>query len=206
MANIVSVDYEAFPGQAKQMRETGKQLNNEVIKAYTSIENMHGSWYGKRYNELVKQFNNMIPQINEILDLVVGQIPFALETVANNYAQADRGSNVTSAVNEEPNKVVALNIPSDVGMKFLTGEVSNVQRSVSENFKNAKEQMNNIASQYAKINWQSEASEAFKEKFNKLKANIIASFESIDTQFVQLMNQTQEDIESTENANTVKHM
>ena len=89
-------------------------------------------------------------------------------------------------------------------MKFITEDVANVQRSVSDNFRNAKEQMNSIDAQYRKIAWESEASEAFKEAFNKLRTSIITSFDNINSSFTRLMNQTMQDIQSTENANTVK--
>ncbi len=204
MANIQNVDYEALPGQARQMRQTGKQLNAELKKAYESIGTMHNSWYGKRYNELVMEFNNMIPQINQILELVVGEIPFTLETVANNYSQADKDSKVTHAIKEAPNKITNLATPNDVGMRFVTEDVVAIQRSVSNNFQNAKDQMNNIDAQYKKIAWQSEASEAFKEVFNNLRTNIVTSFDNINSSFTRLMNQTKQDIQNTENANTVK--
>ena len=50
MAKIQNVDYEAMPKQAKQMRSYGQQLNTQMTNAYKSIEDMHSSWYGKRYN------------------------------------------------------------------------------------------------------------------------------------------------------------
>lgn len=203
MARIQSVDYEAMPGQAKEMRGYARQLNAEMSKAYTSLANMHNDWYGKRYNELVKQFNNLTAKINEMLTLVVTQVPYALETVANNYSQADRGQNVTTASNEEPKKIANITISNDVGMKFITSNVANTQNSISANFKNAKDQMNKIESVYLKIQWQSEAGEAFKTKFMKLKKDIVASFDDIDTQFTSLMKQTQQDIETIEKANTV---
>lgn len=203
MAKIQNVDYEAMPKQAKQMRSYGQQLNTQMTNAYKSIENMHNSWYGKRYNELVKQFNNLTTQINEMLTLVVTDIPYALETVANNYSQADRGTNATAAQKISPKKITNLTIHNDVGMKFVTSNVESVQKSVSTNFKNAKDQMNKIQAEYTKIKWQSEASEAFKSKFNKLKQNIISSFENIESQFTKLMTQTKNDIEKTEKANTV---
>ena len=204
MANIQNVNYEALPGQAKQMRETGKNLNAELKKAYESIGSMHSSWYGKRYNELVTEFNKIIPQINQILELVVGEVPFTLETVANNYSQADRGTKVTQAVKEAPSKISELPTPNDVGMKFVTENVSSVQKSVSENFNRAKEHMNSIEAQYKKIEWKSEASEAFKSAFDRLKTTIVSSFDNINASFTKLMNQTLQDIQSTENANTVK--
>lgn len=203
MAKIMNVDYEAIPSQAKQMRTYGQELNNEITTVYTSITNMHNSWYGKRYNSLVKEFNNIIPQINELLELVVGEIPFALETIANNYSVADRGTKVTSAIKTEPKKATNLAMPGDVGMKFITSEVETIQKNISTNFKNAENKMNTIEVAYSKIQWESEAAEAFKIRFLKLKKDIIASFQNINTQFTNLMNQTLQDIQNTENANTV---
>ncbi len=203
MAKIQNVDYEAIPNQAKQMRQYGKELNNEITTAYNSVAEIHISWYGKRYNDLVKEFNKLTSNINEMLTLVVTEIPFTLETVANNYAQADRGSNVTSAAKETPKKIVNLNLSNDVGMKFLTEQVSSVQLSVSKNFKNAKTKMDIIEAEYRKIKWQSEASEAFKTKFTSLKKQIVTAFEDINSSFTQLMNLTKEDIQRAETNNTV---
>lgn len=204
MAKIMNVDYEAIPALAKQIRAHGQELNSEITTAYTSIGNMHNSWYGKRYNALVKSFNNITSQINELLTLVVGEIPFALETVANNYSQADKGANVTSANKTAPKKISNLTLHNDVGMKFLTSEVSSVQKSVSNNFKKAKTKMNTIESTYSKIKWQSEASQAFKSKFTKLKNNIIKAFDEINSDFTKLMNQTLQDIQKAEKSNTVQ--
>ena len=180
------------------------ELNEKLKTAYSNVGEMHNSWYGVRYNELVKDFNELIPQINDLLKLVVTEIPFAVETVANNYAQADKGQNVTSAEETEANRVEELSITNDVGMRFMTGEVANIQRAVSEKFEAAKELMNRIESEYKNVDWQSEASESFKERFAKLKSDILASFDNINNQFTKLMTQTQQDIEATEKANTVQ--
>ena len=204
MAQIDHVDYEAMPGQAKQMRDFAMELNEKLKTAYSNVGEMHNSWYGVRYNELVKDFNELIPQINDLLKLVVTEIPFAVETIANNYAQTDKGQNVTSAEETEANRVEELSITNDVGMRFMTGEVANIQRAVSEKFEAAKELMNRIESEYKNVDWQSEASESFKERFAKLKSDILASFDNINNQFTKLMTQTQQDIEATEKANTVQ--
>ena len=204
MAKIMNVDYEAIPGHAATMREQGNSLNSELTTAYQSIADMHKSWYGKRYNSLVQEFNKIIPQINELLDLVVGDFPFALETVANNYSQADRGSRVTAARRTDPKKIANIATSNDVGMKFLTSDVEATKSKVSKNFKNAKSKMDEIEQTYAKIKWESEASQAFKTKFTKLKNSIVQSIENINTQFTKLMQQTLEDIQATETNNTVK--
>lgn len=204
MANINNVNYAAIPGQAQQIRTYGEQLNGELTSAYNSIASMHNSWYGTRYNALVKEFNKMIPEINVLLDLVVGEIPFALETIANNYSQYDKGSNVTSACKTAPKKIVELTVSSDVGMKFISSEVSTTQSNVTKNFDKAKELMNTIETAYGKIEWKSEASEAFSTRFRKIKNDIVEAFNNINSQFAKLMNQTLEDIQATESANTVQ--
>lgn len=204
MAKIMTVDYEAMPGQAGQMRSHGQELNAEMTTAYRSIADMHSAWYGKRYSELVKEFNQLAPKINELLELVVGEIPFTLETIANNYAQADMGSNITSANRTAPNKIAELALSNDVGMKFLTSEVTTTKGNVSNNFKKAVEKMNQVESVYNQVQWDSEAADAFRAKFTKLKNEIVSAFENLDSQFTTLMEQTLSDIQATENANTVQ--
>ena len=204
MAKIDHVDYEAMPRQAKAMREYALELNNELRTAYSNVGEMHNSWYGVRYNELVKDFNELIPQVNDLLKLVVTEIPFAVETIANNYAQADKGQNVTSAEETSANNIENLPITNDVGMRFMTAEVANTQRSVSEKFDASKELMNKIEAEYNRVEWQSEASESFKARFNKLKNDILMAFDNINNEFSKLMTQTQQDIEATEKANTVQ--
>lgn len=204
MAKIDHVDYEAMPRQAKAMREYALELNNELRTAYSNVGEMHNSWYGVRYNELVKDFNELIPQVNDLLKLVVTEIPFAVETIANNYAQADKGQNVTSAEETSANNIENLPITNDVGMRFMTAEVANTQRSVSEKFDASKELMNKIEAEYNRVEWQSEASESFKARFNKLKNDILMAFDNINNEFSKLMTKTQQDIETTEKANTVQ--
>lgn len=203
MPNII-VDYEAIPAQSKQMRATGEQLNSEFTKIYRNIAEMHNSWYGKRYNELVVAFNNMIPQVNEILTLVVSEIPYTLEIVANNYSKADRGQNVTTAVKEPIKRINNVFVPNDVGMKFVTENVSALKNNISTSLKNAKEQMKMIDTQFAKLDWKSDAAMAFKTQFVKLKDEVISSFDNIEIHFTKLMNQTIQDMQATENANTVQ--
>ena len=203
MAKISKVDYVAIPKQAKAMRADAQSINTELTNAYKSIEDMHRSWYGDRYKSLVKEFNNIIPEINELLQLIVKEIPFALETVANNYSQADKGTNATSATQTEPKKINKLSLPNDVGMRFITNDVTSVKGKVSTNFSNAKNKMDSIEATFNRITWESEAADTFKTKFKKLKASIVRSFEELKSQFEKLMNQTLQDMQSTEKANTV---
>ena len=134
MARIDRVDYVAMPGQAKKMREYALELNSELKAAYSNVAEMHNAWYGIRYNELVKDFNGLVEQINELLDLVVTKVPFTIETIANNYSKADKDQNVVSAEETAVNKIEELEITNDVGMRFMTEDVENTQRTISEKF------------------------------------------------------------------------
>ena len=204
MAKIQTVDYEAIPQKASNMRDLGMQLNNELKTAYQSIADMHNSWYGKRYCSLALDFNAMTPSLNEMLNLVVGEIPYALETVANNYSMVDQGANIVGANKTEPTRIADLAIPTDIGMRFITEEVSMVQTNVATNFDKSKELMNNIESVLGQVQWESEAAEAFRAKFKSLKNSIVASIDNIRSEFVKLMQQAQDDIQNAENANTVQ--
>lgn len=204
MARIDRVDYEAMPGQAKRMREYALELNGELKTAYSKVAEMHNAWYGIRYNELVKDFNGLVEQINELLDLVVTKVPFTIETIANNYSKADKDQNVVSAEETAVNKIEDLEITNDVGMRFMTEDVENTQRTISEKFEQSKELMNKIQAEYDQVDWESEASEAFKAKIKELKDSITMAFDNINDQFVKLMTKTQQDIENTEKANTVQ--
>ena len=204
MARIDRVDYVAMPGQAKKMREYALELNSELKAAYSNVAEMHNAWYGIRYNELVKDFNGLVEQINELLDLVVTKVPFTIETIANNYSKADKDQNVVSAEETAVNKIEELEITNDVGMRFMTEDVENTQRTISEKFEQSKELMNKIQAEYDRVDWESEASEAFKEKIKELKDSITMAFDNINDQFIKLMTKTQQDIENTEKANTVQ--
>lgn len=204
MAKIQTVDYKKMPSQAKDMETKGLELNKEFTNAYKSIQNMHSSWYGKRYNELVKGFNGMTTDINKMLTLVISEIPSSLKTIANNYAQADTGSNAGSASKASPHKISNIPTSNDVGLRFITSSVESTKSSVEKNFKNAETKMNQIESAYNKIVWKSEAATAFGNKFKKLKQSILKSIQDINKQFTKLMKQTLDDMAKAEKANTVK--
>lgn len=203
MAKVEYVDYRDLAVQAKDIRTHAKSLNQELTHAYKSIIDMHRVWYGKRYNELAKDFNELAPSINEILKITVKEIPFALETIANNFSQADTGSNTTSAQQTEEVKMENVPTPNDVGMRFITTDVTTIKETVKGNFKKAVEEMNAIENTYNKISWKSESAEAFRVKFTMLKNKITKEINEIQTQFDKLMQQTLEDIQTTEKKNTV---
>lgn len=203
MAKIEYVDYKDLAVKAKDIRNHAKVLNEQCTKIYQEIINMHQSWYGIRYNELAKDFNELAPSINEMLKLTYGEIPFALETIANNFSQADNGANATSAQQTQETKMPNIPMPNDVGMRFMEVQVKDTKTKVVQGFKNANEKMKEIENTYNKISWKSESSEAFRVKFTKLKNQITNEINQLNIQFDKLMNQTIEDVRTTETKNTV---
>lgn len=204
MSNLDRVDYRAMPNHARIIREKGKELNGKLKFIYQKVADMHADWYGQRYASLVDQFNKLYPSLNEMLKLVYTEIPYVLETIANNYAKADTGSGVCNAAETPINALGA--IPThkeDVGMRFITGKVEETKNTVKSNFDNAKTIMNEIQTEYKKISWKSDAATKFEQAFTKLKTSIDSQIDDINTSFVKLMNQTETDMQTTENANTV---
>ena len=203
-ANIDSVDYEAMPGQIQELRSLGQSINEEVTRAFQSISEMHSSWYGEQYNKLVQKFNDLIPELNSLLHLVVGEIPYTLETIANNYARYEELPDLVTAKNTEPKQIQPLPIIKDVGMRILTERVEPVKIQVSGNFAKVIEYTEAIGSKFAQINWKSDSSKVFEENLSKLKASIITSFEDLKAQFTNLMNETIEASKNLEKANTLQ--
>lgn len=203
MSRISIIDYEAMIVQIKKIREHGEQLNREIIEVYSNLESMHKFWYGKRYNTVLTKFNKVIPQLNIMLELVVGKLPYTLELIANNYSLADSRQNVTLANEEKPSKINELAITKDVGMRFLSEKVIDIQQEISKCFERVKDQMNQIEIEYSKILWKSESSKMFEQTFNKLKNEIIVFFENIDVELKKIIAQAENDMETAEKFNNV---
>lgn len=205
MATISNVDYKSMPRKASLMRNNGTSLNNYLVKAYTEATNMHNSWYGKRYNTLAGQFNDLIPKLEEMLKLVVTELPYAIEIVAKNYDMADNGSSSMKPNQTSIKKITAVSKPNDVGMKFIQTNVETSKKNILTNFANAKTEMGNIQKNFKQINWKSDAATAFNQKFNKLKTDIDSALDSIKNNFSTLMQNTIDDIKAAETANTVQN-
>ena len=80
-ARIDEVDYRGFPTVAKGMRSDAEKMNKEVIELYNTLKEMKKDWYGPRYDQLVKGFNKMIPDFDNMLKLTVTQVPASLEKI-----------------------------------------------------------------------------------------------------------------------------
>ena len=203
MASINTVDYEEIPRRAKEIRAYGQDINKLMLNAYKDVQNMKNDWYGQRYNLIVDQFNSLAVDVNKLLKLVVGDLPYTLEVVANNYAQADTGTNVTTAQNTAPTNIAAIPRSTEEGLRFISTNVSEAKTRVEREFNESIEKMNLIGTAFGKIVWSSQAATEFSEDFSTLKANIIGAFNGIRVMFDKLVKEAIADIEKAESANSV---
>ncbi len=202
MANITQVDYERLPDQAGSIRAEGQKLNTNLNKIFQETQNMHSNWYGVRYNSFIKELNSMLPAVNDILRLVVDDIPIALETVAKNYALAD-GAPTKTVNDKELPKIEELAATEDVGLRFVSTDVSVNKANIEQYIADALENLNTIQSHWSGVVWDSEAATAFGTKFTSLKTNIETALNSVKTNLSTLMAAAETDISAAETNNTV---
>ena len=199
MANVQNVNYEEIPSKAKSMRELGKDINRKLVKIYNSIDEMHNYWYGIRFNELEMSFNDFVSDINELLQLIVGDIPFELETIANDYSKLESGMDLTSAVNIPPIRIQLLEIKNDVGMRFISSEVITIHESIKQDFETVVSDLDEYQGIFSQIDWNSDAANVYKSKFDRIKASFNNKIDDINAKFDAIIIQTEEDVENAEN-------
>lgn len=201
---IDNVDYNGFPKVAKGMRSDAEMLNKQVKELYERLAEMKKDWYGPRYDELVKAFNRMIPDLNKILDLTVTQMPFTIETIANNYAKVDIGKGITSAIETATKKIADVVESGKQKLRFDETKVIADKQKMDTNLNRVLELMDSIEEKYKTLDWKSDASDEFEKTFKKLKSNISSNISNTKKQFKELMDKTISDMKGTESANTVK--
>ena len=194
----MEVNYLEMPGKAVQMQGLGKQLNSEMSKAWSSVNELRSTWHGVRYNSLIALFNNVTDSVNKILKLVVSTIPDQLGTIAKNYSIVD-GS---SCPNVEPASVTAIEKIENSDTKTMSAAAS-VKESVTSNLNNAKGFMENIVSVFNTVDWVSEARDSYQSQLDSLKGEIVNAINTINTQFSTLMSEAENDMKAVENANNV---
>lgn len=198
---IDDVDYNGFPKVAKGMRTDAEELNDQVKELYDRLAEMKKDWYGPRYDELVKTFNRMIPDLNKIMELTVTKMPFTLEKIANNYAKVDTGKGITSAVETATKKIAEVVESAKQRLRFDETKVNEDKQNMDTNLNRVLELMDSIEEKYKTLEWKSDAASDFEKTFKKLKNNITNSITDTKKQFKDLMDKTLSDMKEAENAN-----
>lgn len=201
MGVSVKVDYDEIPIESKSIRGYAKEINSNLIEVYKEVADMHAHWYGKRYNELVEKFNNLVPKLNQFLELIVGEVPCMYEKIANNFSEVDINQNVTTSQEEPVIKLTVNPIINDVGMRYIEEEVTVAEKSIVSILHDTMEIINRTVSQMELV---CDGAEEFNSQFSKLTDTFKQVLNNIETQFNMLMEQDRNLMKEAEKDSTVE--
>lgn len=162
MSSTLKIDYESIPNQANRIRNTALEINDRILDVYKQVAEMHAHWYGKRYNELVSKFNELAPQFNKFLEVIVSQIPYMFDAIANDFSGIDIQQNVATARKEGYKSIQEIQIFNDVGMRYLQSEVDPYQTEIVSDFRSAKELMDSMQKTVEQIILQCDGADEFR--------------------------------------------
>lgn len=203
MGTYMKIDYESVPMQAKSIRDNAEEINTKLLYVYNEIEAMHQYWYGKRYNQLVNNFNNLVPQLNKFLNAIVGDIPYIFEKIANSISTIDIQQSVTTEQKESVQKLSEVPVIEDVGMRYNTKEVENISESIKKTLQEISELMEKIKQTGDQLSIECINSGELKTRFGNMANAFQQVINNIETQFTELMQKDKELMEATEMANNV---
>lgn len=204
MGVSVKVDYDEIPIESKSIRGYAKEINSNLIEVYKEVADMHAHWYGKRYNELVEKFNNLVPQLNQFLELIVGEVPCMYEKIANNFSEVDINQNVTTSQEEPVIKLTVNPIINDVGMRYIEEEVTVAEKSIVSILHDTIDTMEIINRTVSQMELVCDGAEEFNSQFSKLTDTFKQVLNNIETQFNMLMEQDRNLMKEAEKDNTVE--
>ena len=204
MSDSISIDYENIPAQSKNIRGLAREINNKLLNVYGKIAEMHVCWYGKRYNELVTNFNELVPQFNQFVDVIVGEVPYMFEKIANSISDVDVKYNVAVPQRESVQKIQLLPVIDDVGMRYISAEVDEINTNVVKLLQDAEDTMEGIKRIVEQINIDCDGSAEFKNQFSRLSDAFQYTINNVEKQFSELMKQDKELMETAEKKNQGK--
>ena len=204
MGVSVKVDYGEIPIESKSIRGYAKEINSNLIEVYKEVADMHAHWYGKRYNELVEKFNNLVPQLNQFLELIVGEVPCMYEKIANNFSEVDINQNVTTSQEEPVIKLTENPIINDVGMRYIEEEVTVAEKSIVSILHDTIDTMEIINRTVSQMELVCDGAEEFNSQFSKLTDTFKQVLNNIETQFNMLMEQDRNLMKEAEKDSTVE--
>lgn len=201
MSSVVVIDYENIPTNSKAIRNYAKEINQKLLDVYKQIEGLHEYWYGQRYNELVAEFNKIVANLNQFLNILVLEVPSVYEQIANEFSNVDIQKNIATIQKEDAIKIQEIEIKKDEGMKFITSDAERIQKLITTDFNDTSTLIDSIQRAMVQINIKCDGIDEFNSELTKLInvykdviANIIQSF-------TKLMNTAKAQIELAEKTN-----
>lgn len=201
MSSVVVIDYENIPTNSNAIRNYAKEINQKLLDVYKQIEGLHEYWYGQRYNELVAEFNKIVANLNQFLNILVLEVPSVYEQIANEFSNVDIQKNIATIQKEDAIKIQEIEIKKDEGMKFITSDAERIQKLITTDFNDTSTLIDSIQRAMVQINIKCDGIDEFNSELTKLInvykdviANIIQSF-------TKLMNTAKAQIELADKTN-----
>ena len=198
----IRANYTEIPGIACQMASEGSDISRLLSNVFKVVDELKATWSGIRYNTVIADFNAIIPNINELEDLIITEIPTALGQVAKNYASVDGG---TAPAVTEGTKVATAeisNAETDV-LRFDSTAAETTLSTVKSNFSSIQDDLEKYKGQFYSLDWDSPAAENFSSRFESLSGNLKQSFENLCSAFEKAMTQAREDMEKADSSNNI---
>lgn len=203
MSLALKVDYENMPNQSNNIRNIALEINNKLLYIYQKVSEMHTHWYGKRYNELVTRFNELAPQLNQFLEVIVSEVPYIFEEIANKFSEIDIQQKVGTERKESYQKIEEITIINDIGMKYSQNEVATYQAEIITAIQSTKELMDSMQNVEEQIILQCDGADEFRTQFKTLANSFKQVLDNVEKQFRELMDKDRELIENAEKNNTI---
>lgn len=200
----IVVDYENIPSKAKKIREDARQINSKLLDVYSQLENMQNSWRGTKYEELIKKYTTLIPTFNESLEVIVTEIPYMFETIANEFSNIDIQKNITTAQRDVPNKISEIKIAEQKDLKYIMADVEKAQNAIIADFNEINNLLENIGTTIGQIQIDITAMTEFSSYMKKF---IIKYKELINDNFKQFssyMEEVKNTMQLVEKNNTIQ--
>ena len=164
MSSVVVIDYENIPTNSNAIRNYAKEINQKLLDVYKQIEGLHEYWYGQRYNELVAEFNKIVANLNQFLNILVLEVPSVYEQIANEFSNVDIQKNIATIQKEDAIKIQEIEIKKDEGMKFITSDAERIQKLITTDFNDTSTLIDSIQRAMVQINIKCDGIDEFKTK------------------------------------------
>lgn len=205
MGDYIKIDYSSIPAQSKSIRNSAVDVNNKLLEVYNKIAEMHVCWYGKRYNEMVTYFNELVPNLNKFLDLIIGEVPYMFDEIANTISDVDIQQNVAVPQKDSIQKLQTVPIIDDVGMRYISSEVDEISNEIMQLLQDAEDSMEGVKRTVYSVPLECAGSEEYKNGFANLNNAFQYTINNIKVQFAKLMQADRELMEKTEKENSANN-
>ena len=198
------VDPDSLFPIGSQIRANAQKLNNSAVEASETLEKMHETWDGKRWNILQNLWNELQASLNGICEYLVSDAPTTMETISENYANGDARSVGT------PLRAAATGV-AKISLGSLNIKLSDADATEEKKLRDVldvkfDEIINDLNAIEANFNdtiphWQGPAATEARNKFEDTKAKILSSISNMRTSVTTCIDDAINDLKTVEEQN-----